>query len=791
MYIPLYEEHFHEEPFTGEKYPQSIYHSEPNLKVIGDPSITRVDAGLKVTGQAKFANDMCFPIPPLYLKFKRCPYSHARVTSIDTSAAKALPGVVMVLTHADIPELIARPPYHYVLMETCYHEGAEVAAVAAEDEDIAEEALALINVDYEVLPFVLHADEAMESGAPVIFGETNEVGSPATLIERGDAETSFASAPIKVEGKYDSLTKPWTGERDCAPIECETLTAAWHDGYMEAWTSAQNPYGDSRTIAAQLGLAYNEVRCPPCFSGVGFGNKGSNAKGKILAPWISRETNRPVKWRGDNTGQMSTGRSCQQGQHLTCKTGMDSDGTIVSHVCANIADSGSYGGRASTDATHIIRAMIDSQDMLLTGRDFATNAQGAGVPRCVAHPMPVHLFGIHMDECAEAANMSPADFWLKNVFKGSGPGGDPSDPDWDIGVNPMPGQLESLLADSNFNTKWKGWGTPLETDGDWKKGIGMGMHCCRHGSLSNPESSMIKANNDGTWDLVCGSRDVGQGSRTQIALIAAEELGVAAADVRMARVDTSVQQESRSPGGSTVTRGSGTPTILACRDAKYQLFELAITAGLIDASSAEELETADGNVYLKADPSVNVSIKSVCAKQNSTHVPATLGGKIIGRGSYATKRSRWMHRHWNCAVCEVWVNTATGEIMTADLWHNCATGRTIWYKGAVNQTWGGVIMSLGKGIFEGNVKDENTGITLTANYLDYKIPTHADVPPIHVAFTEQIETYGPFGAHGIAEPICGPNSPALANAVYNAIGGDRIRSTMYMPDRVLKAIGKA
>jgi CO/xanthine dehydrogenase Mo-binding subunit len=273
--------------------------------------------------------------------------------------------------------------------------------------------------------------------------------------------------------------------------------------------------------------------------------------------------------------------------------------------------------------------------------------------------------------------------------------------------------------------------------------------------------------------------------------MAAEELGVPASDVFMPRVDTSIQQESRSPGGSTVTRGSGTPIILACRDAKYQLFELAIHAGLIDANSPEELETTEGNIYLKADPSVTVSVKSVCAKQGGTHVPATLGGMIIGRGSYSTMRDRWMHRHWNCAVCSVWVNTGTGEIDIADLWHNCATGRTIWYKGALNQVWGGTIMSLGKGIYEGNVKDEATGITLTANYLDYKIPTHMDVPPMHVEFTEQIDTYGPFGAHGIGEPICGPNSPALANAVYNAIGGTRIRSNMYMPDRVLKSIGKA
>jgi CO/xanthine dehydrogenase Mo-binding subunit len=786
----MYEEYFHEDPFTKEKYPQSIYHNEPQLKYLGDPTITRVDAGEKVTGQAKFANDMVFP-DALYLKFKRCPYSHARVTSVDTSAAKALPGVVKVLTHADVPDLLVRPPYHYAIQEECYHEGAEVAAVAAEDEDIAEEALALIDVEYEVRPFVLYAKEAMEPGAPVIFGDTNEVGNPANLIDRGDYDSAFTSADIQVEGQYDSVTAPWTGERDCAPIEAETLTAIWNGKELIAWDSSQNPYGDSRTIAAQLGLPYTDVRCPPCYSGVGFGNKGTNSKGKVLAAWLARETNRPVKWRGDNTGQFSTGRSCQNGQHLTIKTGMSSDGTVTSFIADNICNSGSYGGRAATDSHLLARALINTPNMHLTGRDFATNTQGCGVPRCVGHPMPSHMLNVHLDECAEAANISPAEFWRKNIFTGTGLGGDPDNPDWDIGVNPQPAQLEQVLALSNFDSKWKGWGTPVATNGIKKRGIGMAIHLCRHGYLANPESATVKANLDGTWNVTVGSRDVGQGWRTQGAIFAAEELGVPPSDVIGARVDTAIQQESRAPGGSTVTRGSGTPLILACRDAKKQMFELAIAAGLIEAGSAEELESADGFIYLKSDPETKVEVKTVLARQQSTHVPSTLGGPIIGRGSYATKRDRWMHRQYDAAVAEVEVNTETGEVEVLDIWHDCACGRVVWRKGIENQVYGGTIMSMSKGIYEGTVKDEATGITLNPNYLDYKLATHMDVPRIHASFTEQIDTYGPFGAHGVAEPICGPNSPAVANAIYNAVGGTRIRSVMNLPDRVLKAMGKA
>jgi CO/xanthine dehydrogenase Mo-binding subunit len=401
------------------------------------------------------------------------------------------------------------------------------------------------------------------------------------------------------------------------------------------------------------------------------------------------------------------------------------------------------------------------------------------------------MLNVHLDECAEAANISPAEFWRKNIFTGTGLGGDPDNPDWDIGVNPQPAQLEQVLALSNFDSKWKGWGTPVATNGIKKRGIGMAIHLCRHGYLANPESATVKANLDGTWNVTVGSRDVGQGWRTQGAIFAAEELGVPPSDVIGARVDTAIQQESRAPGGSTVTRGSGTPLILACRDAKKQMFELAIAAGLIEAGSAEELESADGFIYLKSDPETKVEVKTVLARQQSTHVPSTLGGPIIGRGSYATKRDRWMHRQYDAAVAEVEVNTETGEVEVLDIWHDCACGRVVWRKGIENQVYGGTIMSMSKGIYEGTVKDEATGITLNPNYLDYKLATHMDVPRIHASFTEQIDTYGPFGAHGVAEPICGPNSPAVANAIYNAVGGTRIRSVMNLPDRVLKAMGKA
>jgi len=203
----VYEEYYHEDPYTKEKYPQSIYQNRPchpggavsnaptqgdPLKVVGDPTITRIGASTKVIGKDKFSNDQVFP-NQLYLKLKRCPYSHAVVTSIDTSAAKALDGVVMVLTHDDVPDLVARAPYYYCLNTECWVEGHAVAAVAATEESIAEEALDLIDVEYDVLPFVLYEDEALEPDAYILHGDTNEIGTPYTFT-RGDPDAGFNQA---------------------------------------------------------------------------------------------------------------------------------------------------------------------------------------------------------------------------------------------------------------------------------------------------------------------------------------------------------------------------------------------------------------------------------------------------------------------------------------------------------------------------------------------------------------------------------------------------------------------
>jgi CO/xanthine dehydrogenase Mo-binding subunit len=266
-------------------------------------------------------------------------------------------------------------------------------------------------------------------------------------------------------------------------------------------------------------------------------------------------------------------------------------------------------------------------------------------------------------------------------------------------------------------------------------------------------------------------------------IMAAEELGVSIDRVFPAHVDTGSAQESRNPGGSTVTRGSGTAVILACRDMKEQLFQLAIDSGKIEAASAEDLEMADNVIYVKANPATNVAVQEVTGRQNS------VSGPLIGRGSYGAVRDRWMHRQWGCTVAEVEVDVDTGEVGVLNIWNNHGAGRVIWYQGSMNQGYGANIMSMGRAIHEGLIKDEGTGISLNPNFLDYKIPTHADVPNITQTFEEEIDPFGPFGAKGIGEPLLGSPAPAIVNAIFNACGA-RVDDTPATPDKILTALGK-
>jgi CO/xanthine dehydrogenase Mo-binding subunit len=700
----------------------------------------------------------------------------------------------LVLTNADVPDLMTSPPYNYVLEKEPWEEGDPVAAVVAEEEDIAEEAIALIDVQYEVLPFILYAKEGAKAGAPIMHGTTNELGAP-WIYKRGDATAGLAQSEVPVvEQEYTCVYKPWSGERPVAPVEGESIAAVWEHGRLTVWASTQNPHGDVRSIAAQLGLPYSKVVMNHTYAGVGFGNKGGDFRAKILVSWAAMKTNRPVKCMESAEQSFNSNNSSHSEQNRTIKVGVKKDGTITAYHEINWQASGCWGGRGSNDASMPLQYMYDLKNLYAEGHDIFTNTPGTGVPRCVQHPEATFQQQLHMDRVAEAINMDPADFLQKICFKGQGVGGHPDFPLWDMGTNPIPEMLKKLVEISGWKTKWKGWKTPVVIKGSKRTGIGIALHVCRHGAMTSPASAMIKANTDGSFSISCGSQDVGTGYRTAAAIQAAEELGVSYDKVVTSRYDTDSTQESSSTGGSKVCRASGTAIILAARDLKRQIFEMAIAGKLIAATKPEELESADDYIYLKATPATRIKMADVCSRMQSIYVPnstssTTFGSPLIGRGSYATKRDRYAHMNWSCCVAEVEVDTDTGEYKVLDLYVVHDAGRVIWLQGAVNQAWGAFALAQGLATVEGLIKDEATGITLNPNYLDYKVPTLADIPDYHLEWNEAVDPYGPWGCKGIAEPLLGPPAPAIVNAISHAVGA-RFNSPMIQPDKILAAMGK-
>lgn len=796
------------DPVTKENYPQSIYHNVKTLQWVANPKILRQGAGARVMGNEIYSNDILMT-NMVFLKLKRAPYSHATVTSIDVTKAKALPGVVGVLTYADVPNLINAAPYFYCVSKDVWNSTECVAAVVATEEDIAEQALALIDVKYTVLPFVLHQDDALKAGAYILHGATNEVGTAAP-INRGDVNAAFAKSDNVINLDWRNVTKPFFGVHPVGSVEQESFTCNWENERMAVWSSTQSPWGSLRSVAAALNLPYSKVAALNSRMGTGFGNKGSDGAGVKIAAYFSYTLHRPVKWYQDMDGYFGMNSSAWTCQNHVMKMGVNKDGTItgISDICQG---NGGYRGNAAAQSSMAPFAVrIKTANMYLEGHDAYTNTQGAGIPRCVQHVQASVAFSVLMDMAAESIGIDPADFLLKNTYDKAGVGAQPEFPTYDVGCNSAPGYISDLITLSGWKSKWKGWKTPMAVNGPKKTGIGISVHNCSHGALSNPESATVMLEPDGSCRCVTGSQDMGQGWRTAAAIMTAEEMGIDYSLVTSPNFATENTQESRSPGGSTVTRGTGTAVILACRDAKEQLFKLAIIAKKFTGVTPDQLETAYGYIYQKSGAaptsytpgtapagSVWVKIADVCALMTATAFTApavgtySYGGPIIGRGSYATARNgNMMQLQQSGTTAEVEVDTNTGEVEVKNFVEIVACGRNIFYQGNYNQTVGGIAFMIGHALYTGLAKDEATGLDLNPNYTLFKCPTSADMPTMTIGFNETLEPYAPFGAKGTAEPIMPSASSSIWNAIYNACGV-RSKQAHMTPDVILAGLGKA
>jgi CO/xanthine dehydrogenase Mo-binding subunit len=718
------------------------------FKVIGK-KVERVDAFERLVGEAKYASDIYLP-EMLYVKVLHSPHAHARIVKIDTSRAQGLLGVKAILTPADVPDFAihsrpAPPTVRMpVLANTARYAGDEICAVAAVDEETAENGLELIKVDYEVLPFVLDAEEATKPTAPKIYPEGNVIRETADTILRGNVEEGFRQADVILEEKYETHMIQHT------TLEPRVTVASWSGKRLTIWDSHKGPFRLRTDLARALGLKVNQVRVLTPYIGGDFGDKGNVERQHIIAPLLARKTNRPVKLeftREENF--ISTHHRYPTTWYL--KYGAKKDGTLTAIQIRLYADLGAYYHQDfAYNSLEVPKGVYRCPNVKLEGYNVFTNKPEAGQMRCVGHPAGMFPQEVHMDRLAEKLGIDPLAFRLKNYARKEDGDQDRKIPFASVGME----ECARLGAERiGWETNRKNPGT---SPGPVKRGFGVAFQACRHGGIMPPMSAIIKLDPDGSVELLNGLNDSGGWQKTTMAMIAAEELGIPYDHVAVTTGDTDATTDAGGPGASRGTASVGLAVIAAARDAKNQLLDVA--ADLLKKKK-EVLEIRDGQVFIEGE-SRPIPYREILSKAPSP---------IIGRGTGKTPQNVTLFT-FGAHFAEVAVDTRTGKVEILKLIAAHDVGQAINRLGCENQIQGGAIMGIGFGMLERQYIDTRTGICVNPNMVDFKIPSILDAPMVEPIIVEPQDPYGPFGAKGVGEPPYGVPAPAIANAIYNAIG---------------------
>lgn len=719
------------------------------FKVIGK-KVERVDAFERLVGEAKFASDIYLP-GMLYVKILRSPHPHAKVIRIDATKAQALPGVKAVLTSSDVPDFPihsrVKPPTVVmpVLASTARYAGDEILAVAAVDEETAENALELIKVDYEILPFVLDAEEAIKPQAVKIYAEGNVIREPADTTIRGNIEEGFKQADVILEEKYKTHLIQHT------TLEPRVTVARWSGKRLTIWDSHKAPFNLRTGLARALNLRVNQVRVLTPYIGGDFGDKGSVERQHIIAAVLAKKTNRPVRLeftREEN--YLAAHHRYPTTWYL--KYGAKQDGTLTAIQVRLYADSGAYYHfDGAWNSLEVPQKVYRCPNVKLEGYNVFTNKPEGGQMRCVGHPAGMFPQEVHMDRLAERLGMDPLAFRLKNYAR-------KEDGDQDRKIPFTSCGMEDCVKLAGERIGWEtNWKKPGTSPGPVKRGLGVAFQSCRHGSQFGPMSAIIKLDPDGTVELLNGLNDSGGWQKTTMAMIAAEGLGIPYEAVEVTTGDTDTTTDAGGPSGSRGTASVGNAVMAAVRDATNQLLDAAAE---ILKKKKEDLEIRDGQIFVKGEGSKSLSYKEVLSR-----VPSP----IIGRGTARPPVNTATHA-FGAHFAEVTVDTRTGKVEILKLIAAHDVGRLINRLGCENQIQGGAIMGIGFGVLERQYIDGQTGICVNPNMVDFKIPSILDVPMVEPIIVESDDPVGPFGAKGVGEPPYGVPAPAIANAIYNAVG---------------------
>ena len=763
--------------------------------------VPRKDGTEKATGKALYTVDMVLP-GMLWGKILRSPYPHAKILRIDTSRAERLPGVKAVLTgkdtlgikHGFVETPRYAPDQYPLAMDRVRYIGEEVAAVAAIDEYVAEEALNLIQVDYEELPAVFDPEEAMKPEAPEIHPSHPKVKEPYKNIGGktesgwGNVEKGFAESFLVREDRFDGQLRT-----HCYMEPQATLASFDFSGKLNVWTSSQGPFIKRAKLATTLGLPFSNVRVLKAYVGGAYGGKIDLFSHEFCASLLSIKAQRPVKIVCTREEVFEAARHGQP-IFVELKTGVKKDGTLVAQQVKVINNSGGYRGSGVVViflCWGFVMLCYRIPNLKYEGYSVYTNNPVRAPQR--GHGAPNLRFAVEsqMDMIAEELGIDPVEIRLKNARQ-KGDILPNQDPVRNCGLVEC---IEKVAETTQFKAKY-GRNRSLPR-AKIRKGIGMGVSSYFSGSLIYPNASaaIVKLNDDGTVSLITGALDIGQGAETILSQIVAEELGVSMEDIRVVAADTEntpVDIGSWISGGAYV---SGNAVKLAASDARRQLFEVA--AQELEANP-EDLVVKNREISVKDSPGRSISFTQAVAAS----IAKRRGNPIIGQGHYrtmkdvpahpslATTKGRWSDNYaFDAQVAEVEVYTETGQVklVKATTAHDC--GFPINPLIVEGQIDGQVSMAQGHALWEEVLMKE--GETLTNSFIDYKIPCAKDMVESHYVdiITEKYEKDIPYRTKEVGEGYVSGMVAAIANAVYDATGV-RVKTLPILPEKILMGLRK-
>ncbi len=767
---------------------QQLIETPPGLSIVGQP-LNRTDSLLKVTGRLNFGAD--YPEDGfLHGKILRSPLPHALIKSIHVEKAKKLPGVVAVLTAKDVPGRngfgAIIPDQPVICGDKVRFVGDGVALVAAENERIAEEALSLIEVDYEPLPAVFDPMEALKEDAPKIHEKGNLLSY--NKLRKGDVEKGFASADVILERTYKV---PFLEHAYLEPDI--TMAIPQPDGTMFVEGPMQAPFTVRRNISAVLGVPINKVRVRQIPMGGGFGGKeDSPIDIGCRAAVLAYHTGRPVRLALER--EEVTLQTCKRHPMImTVKIGAKKDGTLVAFEGIIYDEQGAYASLgplippAGGSHIHSMIMMpgpyeipnvkVDAY-LCYTNHPYGGAMRGFGAPQVhIAHEQA-------MDELAEMLGLSPIEIRRKNAFKKGSVTATGQVLDQSVGLLDT---LDSCAKVFDWDRKYHQTGY-IDQERTKRRGVGIGMGWYRTsiGTSSDGCGANVYVHEDGSVLLFTGITEMGQGSFTVLPQICAEELGVELEDVRIVQPDTDIVPESGPTVGSRSTTLMGNAIVLAARQVKQSILEMA--SELLGVPVGR-LEAKNRKIFDQKEPHRSISFREVVSKCMSK------GKRLIGQGWWAPPPSSldpetgqgnpYFVYTYSTHMAEVVVDVETGEVEITDYVAAFDIGKAINPRAVEGQIEGGVAMGIGYALMEEVVLKE--GYIQNVNLQNYLIPTSLDIPIIKSVILEVENLYGPYGAKGIGEMPNIPATPAVLNAIANACGG-RIRSLPANPEAVYWAI---